>query len=408
MTLSLVPQRPADRQSPLLAVAHVAGMIDMVALPLWVGTLMQYYGYSAPQAGLTVTAFLVSVAVCSIWLAPRFRGLPSWARAYLGFVVAAAAFFLASQSMVGPASLKMLFGLHIVAGLGTGFSLSLTHGSIGRSQNPHRLFAMANVALGLFAIVFLAGMPKLIAHLGPNTLFMAFGAVMCVGAMASVGSLEAVRAKTGPSASPSVRLPTTVWLVSAVVICLTLNQSLVFSFLERIGVARGFPPAQVQGVLIALGLVNLLPGLLATGLQHRFSARWVGLIGPVVQATLALVLSQSMTFRFYAAAGALYVAVVIFTHIFLFGLLARLDVSGRMVAATPAMMMLGSCTGPAIAGLVVNRVGYEGLGYVACGVSALALLAMGRACWLLGHTETPSPLRSTAANATKTDMEVVS
>jgi len=405
MTPTLVPQRPAGRQSPLLAVAHVAGMIDMVALPLWVGTLMQYYGYSAPQAGLTVTAFLVSVAVCSIWLAPRFRGLPSWARAYLGFVVAAGAFFLASQSTVGPGGMRTLLGLHIVAGLGTGFSLSLTHGSIGRSQNPHRLFAMANVALGLFAIVFLAGMPKLVTHLGPNTLFMAFGAVMCVGAMASIVSLEMDRAKAEPLPLQSVRLPASVWLLSAVVICLTLNQSLMFSFLERIGVARGFSPEQVQGVLIALGLVNLLPGLLATALQHRLSARWVGLIGPLVQATLALAISQSVSFPSYAAAGALYVAVVIFTHIFLFGLLARLDVSGRMVAATPAMMMLGSCTGPAIAGLVVNRVGYEGLGYVACGVSALALLAMARACWQLRHMETPAPLRNTAS---KPALEVAS
>ena len=49
----------------VLTLAHVAGMIDMVALPLWIGALMQHYKYSAPQAGITVTLFLLAVVVAS-------------------------------------------------------------------------------------------------------------------------------------------------------------------------------------------------------------------------------------------------------------------------------------------------------------------------------------------------------
>ena len=51
---------------------------DMVALPLWIGALMQFYGFSAPQAGITVTLFLAAVVVSSpisrnIWVSSCFK-----------------------------------------------------------------------------------------------------------------------------------------------------------------------------------------------------------------------------------------------------------------------------------------------------------------------------------------------
>lgn len=360
----------------VVTLAHVAGMVDMVALPLWVGTLMQHHGYGAREAGLTVTAFLIAVAAASLWLAPRFHRLPRWVNASLGFAVAGIAFALAALQPAAPASLPAMLPLHALAGLGVGCALSLTHGWIGRSANPHRLFATVNVALGLFAIIFLAGVPQLIARLGAQALFVVFAATMGIAAAVALAGFPGGRAEAPAGGMQAVRLPRAVWLVAGTIICLTLNQSMVFSFVERIGAARGFGTGQVNGVLIALGLVNLLPGVLAALLQKRCSPLTIGLLGPVAQAALALTLSGSAGFGPYAVASALYVSIVIFTHTFLFGLLARLDPSGRAVAATPAMMMLGSCTGPALGGFVVHTLGYPGLGWVAGGIAAVGVLTM--------------------------------
>ena len=170
----------------VLTLAHVAGMIDMVALPLWIGTLIQHYGYSAPQAGITVTLFLVSVAVISLWLAPRFRRLPRWANASSGFALAMLAFAIAAVQPVAAESLPAMMALHAVAGIGVGCALSRTHGEIGLSENPHRLFAVVNIALGLFAIVFLGGVPQLIAGFGPKALFTAFAVTMGVAALVAL------------------------------------------------------------------------------------------------------------------------------------------------------------------------------------------------------------------------------
>ncbi|MBL8303384.1 MAG: MFS transporter, partial [Ideonella sp.] len=42
-----------------LRVAHCAGMVDLVALPVWVGALIAHYRFDPQQAGLLATLFLV-------------------------------------------------------------------------------------------------------------------------------------------------------------------------------------------------------------------------------------------------------------------------------------------------------------------------------------------------------------
>ncbi len=364
----------------VLTLAHVVGMIDMVALPLWIGALMQHYRYSPTQAGITVTVFLLGVVLASAWFAPRFNRVRRKVAAASGFFVAAAAFLAASQQPVEVASFGVLAALHALAGLGVGCALTFTHGSIGRSSNPHRLFAVVNIVLGVFAVVFLGGMPQLIARLGAPILFFTIAALM--GLAAVVMALRFPHVSSTASAAhaqvplAAARIPGAAWFIIAVVMCLTLNQAMVFSFVERIGVERGFGMDHVNAVLIALGLVNLTPGLLAALLQKKWSPVAVGIAGPVGQAALAVTMSSALTFAPYAIAASLYVFMVIFTHTFLFGMLSRLDPSGRAAAATPAMMMVGSCIGPALGGALVQGVGYQGLGWAACVVAAIAVSAM--------------------------------
>ncbi len=379
----------------VLTLAHVAGMIDMVALPVWIGTLMQHYGDSAPQAGITVTLFLLGVVVASLLCAPRFNRWPRRAACAGGFAVAAAAFFFASRQPVAASSFQVLAVLHAVAGLGVGCALSFTHGCIGRSANPHRLFGLVNVTLGVFAVLFLGGMPQLIARLDASVLFSVISAAMALAAVVmavAFPDLPPLAVATSNVGARAPRIPKAAWYAIAVVMCLTFNQAMVFSFVERIGADRGFGVERVNGVLIALGLVNLLPGALAALLQTKLSPISVGIAGLIGQAVLALTMSGATSFWPYAVAASCYVFMVIFTHTFLFGLLSRLDPSGRAVAATPAMMMVGSCVGPALGGAIVQGLGYPGLGWVACGVAAFAVMGM---LQVQRHLSEPTPVLAT-------------
>ena len=76
----------------------------------------------------------------------------------------------------------------------------------------------------------------------------------------------------------------------------------------------------------------------------------------------------------YAVAGSLFVSLMIFTHIFAFGYLAKLEPTGRVLAGTPAMIMTGAAIGPILGGTLVKSVGYEGVGYAAILIAIAAFI----------------------------------
>lgn len=362
----------SKRGRAALMVAHCAGMVDLVALPVWVGTLISRYGLGPQQAGLLATLFLASAVLASVVTAARFQRLLGRGVAVGGFAVTAVAFGLAStQQAMGPLAL-----LHALAGLGAGAALSVTHGTIARSANPHRLFALVGIALGFFAVVFLAATPQLVAAFGGPTLFVVFGGVMAVAVLAAAIGFPVPDAPAQPaagSAGPAQPIPRVVWFGIVGIAGMALSQAMTFSFLERVGMDRGFGAAAVSGVLIALGLVNLCPSVLAAVLEKRLDPRKVLIAGALLQALFVALIMNSTVFAPYALAASVFSGVIIFSHTFAFGLLARLEPSGRALAATPAMMMIGGAIGPVLGGTLVKGAGYAGISVAAAVIAAVAV-----------------------------------
>ncbi|AXF05886.1 MFS transporter (plasmid) [Paraburkholderia hospita] len=357
-----------------LLAAHCAGMVDLVALPVWVGTLIGDYHLDPQRAGALVTLFLVGAVASSVFLSPRLNRLQARFIAPTGFAVAAVAFAVAAAID----RYELMAGLHLVAGLSVGSSLSVTHGTMGHSLNPHRLFAVAGLSLGCFAIAFLGITPGLIAAHGGRALFNVFAGVMAVTAFICAVAFPTTRSRDTGAASAGSRLHRAVWFGMIGVACMGLTQAMVFAFMQRIGLDRGFGFSAVTGVLIALGLVNLIPAPFAGFLESRLPGVRVVQCGPLAQAVIAVTLTQSSTFAPYAVCASVFAAVMIFTHTFAFGILARLDRTGRAVAATPAMLMTGAAIGPILGGTLIKHFGYGSLGTAAVAVAAIATFCFSR------------------------------
>jgi predicted MFS family arabinose efflux permease len=360
-------------ESPLgrgvLMVAHCAGMIDLVTLPVWVGALISQYHFDPQKAGALATLFLAGAVTASLFFAPRFQRVMGRVAAPAGYGTAAVAFGLMSVMQdFGAMAL-----LHALAGFSAGCGLSFTHGTIGRSANPHRLFAMAGLALGVFAILMLGGLPALIASAGGAALFQVFALVMALTAVLTWWAFPEPHAVEAGPLSQAGRLPAPVWRAMVGVSCMALVQAMLFSFVERIGAERFGAPA-VATMLVAMGLVTLLPAPLAALLEKRLAPQRVMLAGPLAQVAVAFGITQAWVFGPYAAAAILLPCVMIFTHTFAFGLIARLDASGRAVAATPAMTMIGAAVGPVLGGTLVKLGGYGHLATAAVVVAAMAVL----------------------------------
>jgi predicted MFS family arabinose efflux permease len=354
-----------------LMAAHCAGMVDIVALPVWVGTLIARYGFDPQQAGALATLFLAGGVVASSILAPRFNRLRGRWIVPVAYALSGAAFLACTRT----SEFETLALLHALGGLATGAGLSITHGTVALTRNPHRMFGFMQVAVGLFGIAYMAAAPQIIAAVGGAGLFAIFGGIMfvaCAITAVAFPNVQPTRSHTAVHDARPAALPKAAWCAMAGIGLINVTQAMVFSFLERMGADRGFTPSNLHLVLIAVGVVNLAPGAVAALLQHKLDARKVVLGGAVAQAALAVALVSSTTFPVYAAAGAFFVSAVIFTHIFTFGVLAKLDPSGRAVSATPAMLMIGSAIGPVLGGTLVKFFGYGAIGWAAVAIDAIA------------------------------------
>lgn len=355
-----------------LVLGHCAGMIDIVALPVWVGiVLIGQYGLDPQRAGMLVTLFLAAVVVCSLLVAPRVDRIRGTVAVPLGFGVAATAFFALSTTT----DYGTMAALHFIGGLGVGCGLSITHSTVGASANPHRLIAIAFTALSVLSFAFLGGVPQLVSMKGGSVVFVVLGLIMLLAALAAAIGFPTRQVGTTRSGQPAVHapIPRSVWFAMIGTSLMTLSHSMMLSYMERIGDAHGFSKEMILSVLLAVGIVNLFPGVLAAVFERKFSAHAMMIAGPVLQALLGLTLTQTSQFNSYAIAAAVFPAVMIFTHTFVFAFLAHNDASTRAVAATPVITMTGSAIGPMLGGAVAHHLGYTSIGWAVAAVATIGV-----------------------------------
>ncbi|KZN15331.1 MFS transporter [Marinomonas sp. TW1] len=365
-----------------LMVSHCAGMIDLVAMPLWIGVLVASYQFDSQEAGGLVTFFLAGAVVASMFVAPRFKNLNRRMIATVGFFISGLCFFAAAQTN----DYALLALLHVIAGLSASSALSVAHGTIARNINPHRLFALAGFALGIMGFVFMGAAPNIIKAVGGHSLFLIFAGIMAVGAFACAlafprmdsASVLSVEEESKEAARVTAKIPTSVWYGIVGFSLMSVTQVMTFAFMERVGNERGFSTESITMVLVALALINIVAAASAGIFQKRISPRIVLFVCPVLQVILSNIMMNATGFPLYAASAAFFVSLVIFIHPFFFGLVAQLDTSGRALAATPAMIMSGAAIGPILGGTIVKLVGYHGIGIAALVLGSISLVCFAR------------------------------
>ncbi len=359
-----------------LLISHVGGMVDLVALPLWISGLIASAHFLPQKAGALVSLYIFGVLISNVALAPIFMKVKSRIVATSGFALSALCFFSLTHAHGFPAYAL----LHFTAGIGAGTGLSCVHGTIGRSKNPHRLFAIVNIGVCIFGIVFFAVAPHLLSIMGVSVIFIILGSLMVAATLACALAFPPISAEpkrevyNGPIAS---KLSSRVFAFAGVAF-MTAGQAAMFSFVQQVGLAHGFTASSIGLLLAGSAVLNLGAPILAGVLQHKLPATPVAVTGLFLHGVASLVICFTLGFGpFVLAAGSL-VFLTIFSHIFMFGFISKMDRSGRMAALTPSMLMVGTATGPFLAGTVVGAYGYPALG-----MTAAALAWTSAACYFM-------------------------
>ena len=286
----------------VLCVNHLAGFVDLVILPIWVGVLVQYYKNSPQQAGAIVSLFLVGQVIASLILSTRFDRINKrYLFAAMGYVLAAVCMFF----MVQTTTFTAMALLHCIAGLSVGIGLSVTDGTIGHSENPHRLFAIASLSLGVFAILFYVLVNPIIIKQGGYVLFYFISILMFVSFLGSLFSFPnyektkrklAYEAMVDKSNGKHAKIPTMVWWVIAGLMGMAMITAMASSYYERFGIASGYSPEKVNMILLINGIILLTPSICAAILQKYIKVRTVAAVGILFQALVVILIYTSKSF----------------------------------------------------------------------------------------------------------------
>jgi predicted MFS family arabinose efflux permease len=343
--------------------AHCAGMVDIIALPIWIGVLISTYKFDSQQAGGLVTLFLFGATISSVILAPLFNRIPKKIIVCSSFFIASLCFFLISIKV----DYIVLALLHLFGGFAVGAGLSLTHGMVGQSKNPHKLFSLLGTALGIFGIIFMGSSIFVTKTFGGNNLFIVISIIMFIASLTCFLFFPHLNHHHSLIIKHTIpKLRKHIWFCILGISLLSMTQAMTISFFDQIGEFRGFSREIMSIALMIYVSVCIFPAPLAAFLQNKFNATTVICLGPVFQAIFALTITQTTNPLIYCITGGLMAFTILFTHIFAFGLLSQLDTSSRAVAATPAMLMFGSAIAPILSGSLVKYIGFEAIGYAAC------------------------------------------
>lgn len=359
-----------------LLLGSCAGMADVLVLPVSVSTLTARFGFDAQQAGFLTMLFLAGVVASSVFIAPHFPRLSWRSVAAAGFGLSAVGcFWAATQS-----DFYMLAVLQTGCGLATGAALTVTNGTISRTMRPHQMLAGASTARGVSTVLLLAAIPPIVEAFGGPALFVLLGAVKASAALVAVAWFPSRLLVAHVEAAPTVasRMPKLVWFCIAGIATMSIVYAMTASYLVQVGTHQGFKAANLNGVLIAIGLIGLLPGPISAALETRWPVRRVLLAGAVLQSVLVAVVMTAGDFAPYASAAVLFPAVMGVTYTFAFGLLAVLDPSGRSSAATPAVLMSGAALGALLGGTLVKLFGFGSIAGAAAVLAAFAVLCFSR------------------------------
>ena len=360
----------------LLALVATAGFFYVNIMAAIVDGLVTGLGFSNAQAGTIGAANIYGASVGSFAAVLLVRRI-AWRPALFVLLSLLLLLDLGSTLVREPGLLTALRALHGFVG---GMAVGVTYSVIARTRSPDRAFGMlllVQFGLGGLGVMFL---PTLVPDYGARILFLSLAALTAcaLAALAAIPRLEGARATDATAATPRLATPARV-TASLALLALFLFQGgnmALSAFIIRLGehyaLGRDF-------IGQALGWATWI-GAAGAGLVIFMGTRF-GRLRPLLVAML-LTLAGTAGF-FWSGSQPVFFAANVGTAItwsfvvpYLFGMLSRLDASGRLATLGGFVSKLGLASGPMLAGQLLSNDDFPFLIAIAITALALSMFAM--------------------------------
>ena len=364
----------------LLALVATAGFFYVNIMAAIVDGLVTGLGFSNPQAGMVGAANIYGASVGSFIAVLLVRRI-AWRPALFALLALLLLIDLSSTVLRDATVLTAVRALH---GLVGGMAVGVTYSVMARTRSPDRAFGMlllVQFGLGGGGVMFL---PTLVPEYGARILFLSLAALTAVAlvALATIPRFDDARpvdAQARATLSPMAR-GTAVLVLLALFLFQGGNMAL-GAFIIRLGehfhLGRDF-------IGQALGWATWI-GAAGAGLVIFMGARF-GRLRPLLVAML-LTLAGTAGFFWSGSQPVFFIANIgtaitwSFVVPYLFGMLSRLDTSGRLATLGGFVSKLGLASGPMLAGRLLADDDFPFLiavAIVALAVSGVAMLAAAR------------------------------
>jgi predicted MFS family arabinose efflux permease len=352
-----------------LAYVTAYGWFAVIALPLEIYEYIRAYHvdewHASVFAGLEVTA----LAITAFAISPSIGRRNKRALCVGGCLATAAANVLSMLPLPQPEILLT----RVLAGVGFGIVVAATNALPVLSTQSARLFALGQVALGVFGASILALLPLAVDPFGLHGLFGFEAATALLTAALSIllpRGILVTKALLRPTSYPR---DGKVLGALASIFLFFLAQILVWSFAVQSGTARGIQSAQVDSTLAWSQGVGIFGGLAAIAIGMRWKLRTPLTLGYATTGLLSLLMYIPGSPRTFLVAALVIPFFIIFVTPFILEVLAQLDAEGRVASTGGALINFGSGFAPLVAGGLAHTFGYETIGYVSCGIILLGL-----------------------------------
>jgi predicted MFS family arabinose efflux permease len=137
------------------------------------------------------------------------------------------------------------------------------------------------------------------------------------------------------------------------------GQGGIWTYLVEFGRHSGVDDRFYGDSMAIIQLVALSGSFLAIWIGDRFGSKWPIVLGIGINVAAAVGLSYSTSPIQFVILNVIWFGAYFFVVPYLLGLMARLDDLGRWAVAVDAMWWLGDAAGAPVAGMIVERSGFE-------------------------------------------------
>lgn len=353
-------KNPMDRLTVIFAalIGSAIGALFYNILPMYLGMAQEYRQLTSGQIGFVGSVFFLGYNVITI---SAFY----WIRRFNWRLIAAVATPIAAISMgIGAylQSFPLLLLSVFIAGGAFSTLYGLTATILGDTSNAARWYGLK---IGLEAltgaVIFLTFPDLVIAKYGFNGFLLALAGVVVVLSPAllflptkGIKTQEEELAESAGTGGSTTNKPAVFSFLLATMFWFC-GQTVMWSFVERLGNAGGHPGDAVGNVLAVSLLCALGGSILAAIIGEK-----IGTLAPFIIASSVFlaslpILNNSTQFTYFFAGACMVMFSVGFGIPYCFTITAALDNDGRYIILVVPAIGIGAMVAPAMAGALFNK-----------------------------------------------------